>query len=178
MEDRRRFLKVLGGSVLAAGMAPFTEACSSGESTGAGGAGAGGAGAGSVSSSSDVSSSSSGPPCGVGVSVGMPADYAVDGLHKVTMPLGSKVLIGHDADGFYALSSVCTHFSCDLNTKGSLLPNGIACNCHFSRFDSLGNVTMGPALKPLPALALSIGCDGTLYVDTKTQVDISVRLMP
>src|SRR6185503_6195058 len=134
MEDRRRFLKVLGGSVLAAGMAPFAEACGTVDSAGTGGAGGEGSQSSSdVSSSSEVSSSSSGPPCGVGVSVGMPATYGMDGLHKVTTPLGSKVLIGHDAGGFYALSSICTHFGCDLNAKGSLLPNGIACMCHLSQ---------------------------------------------
>src|SRR5690349_14100539 len=102
MEDRRRFLKVLGGSVLAAGMAPFAEACGAVESAGTGGAGGEGSQSSSEASSSEVTSSSSGPPCGVGVSVGMPATYAMDGLHKVTTPLGSKVLIGHDAGGFYA----------------------------------------------------------------------------
>ncbi len=108
----------------------------------------------------------------------MPADYVADGLHKVTTPVGTRVLIGHDAGGFYALSSLCTHAFCDLNVKGTLSAAGIKCSCHGSAYDTVGMVVMGPALVALPAFALSIGCDGNLYADTKTKVDSSVRLMP
>ena len=184
MEDRRRFLKVIGTTVLSAGIVPVAQGCSGGGSDGAGGGGGHGAGgAGSVSSSvsarsSDVSSSSSGPPCGVGTLVGKPADYMADGLHQVTTPTGTRVLIGHDAGGFYALSSLCTHSYCDLNTKGTLSAMSIKCGCHGSIYDTVGNVLMGPALKALPAFAMSIGCDGNLYVDTKTMVASSDRFMP
>jgi Rieske Fe-S protein len=197
MNERRRFLKVIGGSVIAIGAAPLAEGCSGegSDSTGGGAGGTGGMGsatssttgsttssAGGVTSSSQsaggaTSSSSSGCPLPPGVVAGAPDLYTTSGLHKVP---GTKVLIGRDAAGLYALSSICTHKSCNLSTiSGKILASGgIHCNCHGSEFDSIGNVTKvaptPPVPTPLPCYKLELGCDGQLYVDTMTSADRNV----
>jgi nitrite reductase/ring-hydroxylating ferredoxin subunit len=105
----------------------------------------------------------------------MPGNYTTNGLHKVT---GTKVLLGKDAGGFYARSSLCTHQQCNLNTKGSILSNGGAhCNCHGAEFDANGAATKGPAGSPLKSYKLTLECDGNLWVDTTTQVAADVRIM-
>lgn len=116
-------------------------------------------------------------PCApVGVNAGMPGSYTTNGLHKVS---GSKVLIGRDAGGLYALSALCTHQSCNLNTKGVALPNGgLHCNCHGAEYDSTGTPTKGPASNPLKAFDLTVECDGNLYVDTTKVVPGAQRLVP
>ena len=103
----------------------------------------------------------------------MPSTYATNGLHKVS---GQTVLIGRDDGGLYALSALCTHQSCNLNTKGQIMADGIHCNCHGAEFDNLGNPTQGPASSPLKAYALALGCDGSLLVDKATVVPSSQRL--
>lgn len=97
------------------------------------------------------------------------------GLHRVP---GTLVLIGRDAGGVYARSSLCTHKKCDMNTSwGSTqgMNGGIYCGCHKSSFNELGVPTSGPATAALPALAVSIAKDGTVSVDADTKVDASVR---
>jgi Rieske Fe-S protein len=114
----------------------------------------------------------------VGTKIGMPSDYAADGLHMLP---GQAFLIGRDANGLYALTSVCSHANCDLNSMGAILTAGgqdvgILCNCHGSKFDNNGFVVQGPAIAPLDHVALALGCDGFLYVDDNTVVSFFARL--
>jgi cytochrome b6-f complex iron-sulfur subunit len=178
---RRRFLHVLGAAAagLVTGCTSAVESSSpssSSAASGAGGSGGIGAGAGGSGGAGTTTMASSGAGCTLppGIAVGAPGDFATDGLHKVS---GTKVLIGRDAGGLYALSAICTHQSCNLNAKGTIQATGVHCNCHGSSFDDLGNVTQGPATKPLPAYALALGCDGQLYADTLTKVPSSTRLV-
>src|SRR5512132_1220358 len=110
----------------------------------------------------------------------MPSDFAANGLHLVP---GTKVLIGRDAKGLYALSSLCTHKLCDMDEKesgqniGIITATGITCNCHGSKFDNYGAVVKGPATvdKPLKAYAMAL-CEGKIFVDKTTTVSINERL--
>ena len=110
-----------------------------------------------------------------GSAVGTPSSYASNGLH---MPqTGASVLIGHDAGGFYALSSICPHQDCDMaGGSGQITASGVTCTCHGSKFSLSGAVTHGPANQGLPAYAMELGCDGQLYVDTNSMVAASQRV--
>jgi Rieske Fe-S protein len=206
MNDRRRFLHVLGATTAVAALPGCGSDSSSGTTTtGAGGAGgAGGAegtggndgtgGAGgstssasttgastSTSTTGSTSSTGTGGTCvdtQTGVVVGAPADFATKGLHLLP---GSKVLIGRDDKGLYALTSICPHEFCDMDEKkggqniGVIGANGIRCNCHGSKFDNYGAVVQGPANKPLKAYAMSL-CEGKIYVDKTKVVPVTDRL--
>ena len=73
-----------------------------------------------------------------------------------------KVFIVHAAAGFYALSATCTHLGC--MTRYEKDNNRIFCPCHGSQFAVDGQVTGGPAPRPLPRLELAIE-RGRLVVD-------------
>lgn len=84
-------------------------------------------------------------------------------------PPGSRTLLPdvpalllHTQAGFSAISLVCTHLGCTVESK----PEGFACPCHGSRFDLQGNVTRGPAGKPLNSLRTGISSDGKLHLYT------------
>jgi cytochrome b6-f complex iron-sulfur subunit len=84
-------------------------------------------------------------------------------------PPGSRTVLAdipalllHTQSGFSAISLVCTHLGCTVESK----PEGFACPCHGSRFDLQGNVTRGPAEKPLNSLRTGITSDGKLHVYT------------
>jgi Rieske Fe-S protein len=188
MNDRRRFLQVIGSGAMAVGVtgAGCSAAVKSG-SEGVGGSGAGGSGAGGMTGAggatgSTTSTTSSGAVCEmnpVGEQVGKPTAYATNGLHIVT---NKSVLIGRDAGGLYALTAVCTHAGCDMAAVDSQGPFGqlsggdIICLCHGSAFGPTGSVVQGPAHQSLRAFALALGCDGNLYVNTKQTVATTVRL--
>lgn len=196
MNDRRRFLHVLGATTAAAALPGCGSDTTSGTTgtggaggSGAGGAGGAGGGTSSVTSSSTTSSVTSsatsstgtGATCEEtveGIAVGVPADFAATGLHLLP---GTKVLIGRDAKGLYALTSICPHEFCDMDEKksgqniGVISAQGILCNCHGSKFDNYGAVVKGPANKPLKAYAMAL-CDGKVYVDITTTVSIDERL--
>lgn len=72
------------------------------------------------------------------------------------------------ADGFHALSSVCTHLGCI--TRYLPDENLIACPCHGSRFDLDGEVLSGPAPRPLPWLLMALTGQGLIEVDTAMEV--------
>jgi Rieske Fe-S protein len=203
MNERRRFLQMLGSGVVAVGTGCGAVAKSTG---GAGGDGAGGdetsssgtttgtGGATTTSSASTSSttasstttsstttsttSSSSGGACTAnptGTKLGQPSAYASDGLH---IAKNEGVLIGRDAGGLYALTAICTHQGCDMSgPDGSLSGSDIICACHGSEFGPTGAVVHGPAGKALKALSLELGCDGFLYVNKNKTVASTVRLM-
>ncbi len=66
------------------------------------------------------------------------------------------VLVDHPSNNnFNALSSICTHQGCQINSfdSGS---GQFVCNCHGSRFDASGNVVQGPAPSALQKYATQI----------------------
>lgn len=208
MNDRRRFLVVLGAST--ASLAPACGGSSGGDGFGGssnGGAGtssssgstvgtgggassssAGGASSSSSSSSSASSSSGMGGAGGMGGMGGMGGtcttapgtfagsvtEYANNGLYKVT---AKTFLIGRDAGGLYAMSSICTHQACNLNQWGQINAGNmsIRCNCHGSLFSFNGAVEQGPAFSPLKHYLVTVDCMYNVYVDTSQVVDASQR---
>jgi len=118
--------------------------------------------------------------------IGVPGDYAAAGLYRFTGN-GASLLIGRDAGGIYALTSLCTHQCCDLATNqngfdiGTFFMLGgrlaISCACHGSIFyASDGSVAAGPAFIPLTSFLVSLYCDGHLYVDSTKTVPAGTRL--
>jgi len=80
---------------------------------------------------------------------------------RTLRPEVPAVLI-RSAGGFTALSLVCPHLGCTVESK----PEGFVCPCHGSHFDPQGEVTRGPAAQALRALRVDITQDGHLHVYT------------
>jgi cytochrome b6-f complex iron-sulfur subunit len=79
-----------------------------------------------------------------------------------------RLFVVHDAAGFYAMSAVCTHLGC--LTRYEREHDRILCPCHGSRFATDGEVTTGPAPRPLPRLQLTLE-RGVLVVDVAREVE-------
>ena len=69
--------------------------------------------------------------------------------------------IVRDAEGLYAISTVCTHLGCIVKRT----QEGFECPCHGSRFGDDGQVVRGPAPKALAWLALQDTGGGTIMID-------------
>jgi len=82
-----------------------------------------------------------------------------------------KVMIFADADGLFAISSVCTHLGCIVN----LTEWGFLCPCHGSKYTPDGKVIAGPAPRPLEWHEISQEVDGTLVVDTAKAVPTGTK---
>lgn len=92
---------------------------------------------------------------------GTPLDFS-DGVVRFNKE--KKAYVIGTSGGVYALSAVCTHLGCITRYKSD--EKAIACPCHGSRFDLEGNVTHGPAPRPLPWLDVTEDPTGNLVVDT------------
>jgi Rieske Fe-S protein len=103
--------------------------------------------------------------------VGRPAEFPPG---SVTFLAERRLYLFNTADGFYAISAVCTHLGCNVNHDEA--HQGFACPCHGSAFDDAGRVTKGPAAWPLPRYALSVSRRGELVVDTRRTVGPEFRL--
>jgi cytochrome b6-f complex iron-sulfur subunit len=102
--------------------------------------------------------------------IGRPEDYPPD---SVTLLADHRVFIFRTSEGFFAISTVCTHLGCNVNHEEG---RGFVCPCHGSTYDEDGFVTQGPAAWPLPRFEMSLSRRGELVVDTRRTVDPDVRL--
>ncbi len=106
------------------------------------------------------------------VNAGKPENYA---LNSVTLDVNSGIYLIHAAEGFFALSAICTHLGCMTAWKPEL--GIIACPCHGSKFyvfearKTPGEKIEGPAPRPLPWLQTSLSDDGDLMVDRSKQIE-------
>jgi len=82
-----------------------------------------------------------------------------------------NLVLFRDDQGFYAISTTCTHLGCTVARSRE----GFACPCHGSRFDNRGNVVGGPAPRPLPWLEVSRAANGELIVLADNEVPEGTR---
>jgi Rieske Fe-S protein len=76
------------------------------------------------------------------------------------VPPGRAVAVYRDAQGVYAVSTICTHLGCVVKPNAE----GFECPCHGSRFAADGSVIRGPAPRALPWLKCSLS-GGSITVD-------------
>jgi cytochrome b6-f complex iron-sulfur subunit len=103
------------------------------------------------------------------VTVGSPDQYPPG---STTFLPDQRCFLFHGADGFYAISAVCTHLGCNVKHEGQ----GFACPCHGSRFDENGRVVHGPAPQPLAWYGLALSPRGELVLDLDRLVGPDSRL--
>jgi cytochrome b6-f complex iron-sulfur subunit len=108
-------------------------------------------------------------------SVGRPEEIAVGEV--LALPR-RKVFVVHGSEGFYAMSSICTHLGCMVRREA---PGGsgpaFTCPCHGSRFDLEGKVKGGPAPRPLDRFELTAEGD-KLVVDISRPVPEGTVMLP
>ncbi|HZW36217.1 MAG: Rieske 2Fe-2S domain-containing protein [Deltaproteobacteria bacterium] len=85
--------------------------------------------------------------------VGIPMEEMPAGQSRIVLVGGEPVLVIREANRTIALSATCTHMSCIVKYRGEGV---IVCPCHASAFDLSGNVTAGPAPRPLPSYPVRI----------------------
>ena len=72
-----------------------------------------------------------------------------------------NVFVFSDDNGLFAISAICTHLGCIVSSAEF----GFQCPCHGSQYDQEGNVTGGPAPRPLEWFEINQEVDGTLFID-------------
>lgn len=95
--------------------------------------------------------------------VGKPGDYKV-GIKQTFEQ--ERVVVLRERGGFAAISVVCTHLGCTIRVTDS----GFDCPCHGSQYDTDGNVTGGPAPRPLDWYQVALSPSGELEIDKSTKV--------
>ncbi|MBI5084476.1 MAG: Rieske 2Fe-2S domain-containing protein [Acidobacteria bacterium] len=87
------------------------------------------------------------------------------------VPPGRAVAVYRDAEGTYAVSTICTHLGCVVKAN----PEGFECPCHGSRFNADGTVSRGPAPRALPWLKVQLS-GGVVVVDEGTTVPSGTKV--
>ena len=83
-----------------------------------------------------------------------------------------RVCIVREGDKVAAISTTCTHLGCIVAPSLT----GFACPCHGSQFDVDGNVTGGPAPKPLAWFQVTLTPSGELEVDKDNEIETGTYL--
>lgn len=96
-------------------------------------------------------------------------------IGRLAFVFGSPLILGRDAGGIYAMTSVCTHQQCDMSVEGSIRASGVQCNCHGSVFTTTGAVANGPARSPLQHFQVQVGASGTVSINADVSVDSATR---
>ncbi len=93
---------------------------------------------------------------------GFPDEYAVDQVDE-RYKASFGVWLVRNTEGFYALSTVCTHLGC---TPNWLAADGkFKCPCHGSGFVITGINIEGPAPRPLERYKITLAEDGQILID-------------
>jgi len=100
--------------------------------------------------------------------LGPPEQFAVG---TETAFADQNLVLFRDSEGFYAITSTCTHLGCTV----ARAKEGFACPCHGSRFDSRGRVVGGPAPRSLPWLEVGRSANGDLVVNADNEVAEGTR---
>jgi cytochrome b6-f complex iron-sulfur subunit len=87
-------------------------------------------------------------------------------LNTYTFISDKKIFIFRDRISIKALSAVCTHLGCLIETT----TDGFRCPCHGSHYDHHGRVSSGPAPKSLSWYKIDLAPDGQLMVDINKRV--------
>ena len=100
--------------------------------------------------------------------IGFPDEYAEGVDERWKDRFGVWVIrtqfdVIHEAPGFYALFSICTHLGCTPNWLEA--EQKFKCPCHGSGFYKDGINFEGPAPRPLERFAIRLADDGPLEVD-------------
>jgi len=74
-----------------------------------------------------------------------------------------KIWVVRKSDGFYALSTVCTHLGCTPRWLSS--EQKFKCPCHGSGFYDSGINFEGPAPRPLERFQITLADDGQIAID-------------
>jgi cytochrome b6-f complex iron-sulfur subunit len=100
-------------------------------------------------STGSAGSTGSGGSAGIAALSSIPDGSTV----AVENPQGGSLLLTRNGNAVTGLSAKCTHQGCTVAPKG----NVIVCPCHGSEFQpGTGAVLNGPALEPLPKIAVAV----------------------
>ncbi len=124
---------------------------------------------------------SSAQPSGVFV-VGTVSEIAVGSWKRLA---DKKLIVGRDAQGFYAFSIICPHEGFDVDFNGSACPvsptnststtgNLTCCSGHGGTFNGQGVVTHGPPTSNLTHYLVTVA-SSTVSVNTATTVAVTAR---
>ncbi|HVR76288.1 MAG TPA: ubiquinol-cytochrome c reductase iron-sulfur subunit [Planctomycetota bacterium] len=97
--------------------------------------------------------------------IGKPADFAPDpeGMVDERFKSSNAIWVVRNLEGFYVLSTVCTHLGCTPNWLSA--ERKFKCPCHGSGFYSTGINFEGPAPRPLERFKVTLAPDGLIEVD-------------
>ena len=101
--------------------------------------------------------------------IGRPEDFPPGARIAID---NKRVCIVREGDKVAAISTTCTHLGCIVAPSLT----GFACPCHGSQFDVDGNVTGGPAPKPLAWFQVTLTPSGELEVDKDNEIDTGTYL--
>lgn len=102
-------------------------------------------------------------------SIGRPDDFQPGTRVAVDT---QRICVVREGGQMAAISTTCTHLGCIIG----LSDTGFACPCHGSRFDADGNVTGGPAPKPLAWYKVTLAPNGEIEVDKSIEVPAGTYL--
>ena len=96
---------------------------------------------------------------------GFPEEYSSCVSTKWVDKFG--VWIVREKEGFFALSTVCTHLGCTPNWLEA--ENKFKCPCHGSGFHRDGRNFEGPAPRPLEKFKITLAEDGQILIDKSSK---------
>ncbi len=93
-----------------------------------------------------------------------PGSLATGQAVEFTLPSGDPAVLVHTQAGYSAYVAICTHEGCQVVPTGT---GQLGCPCHGARFDPAANgaVIRGPARRPLAPVAITVGKDGSVYLN-------------
>lgn len=96
------------------------------------------------------------------------SDYAVGDVNRFDE---GPFFVGLDDDGLYAMTAVCTHQGCTVDTDAT----NLSCPCHGATYDLGGAVLSGPAPASLEHYEVTVDDNGDITVNTGQIVSDSTR---